>query len=433
MEINLSNNKKTANKGITLIALVITIIVLLILAGVSIAMLTGENGILTQANDAKTDTEIGEEKEQIRLAYNAAKIAAVVEGKSITATGLNAEFVTNGVNATASGSNPIKVVYGENTYTINETTGEITGPTTEEVVTGKWSEPYDIEGFTHIEGEWDTGYVIQDNVTKSEFVWIPVGGTINGTTINLERTFYDDNLMTDAWVSNMSGGAITSIDTFISMQFGFETKAAYWNAFAEVADYIEDFIDSVEENGGFYIGRYEASYLGGKVATVESTGTPRTSSSTTLTDGMLWNYISQTDALAKCEEMYDGHESGINSKLVNSYAWDTALKFIEVVEGKNVDTDSTEWGNYYDDEFSNTDGLINTGAFEETKACNIYDLAGNVLEWTTENIVVQGATSSVYRGGDCSDDGALDPAGVRVNVDPSFTNDYFGFRPLLFK
>ena len=65
------NTKINKNKGITLIALVITIIVLLILAGVSIAMLTGENGILTQAQNAKKETSIAEEKEQIALAYNA--------------------------------------------------------------------------------------------------------------------------------------------------------------------------------------------------------------------------------------------------------------------------------------------------------------------------------------------------------------------------
>ena len=63
---------KDMNKGITLIALVITIIVLLILAAVSIATLTGENGILTRANDAKTSTEIAEEKEKVELATVAA-------------------------------------------------------------------------------------------------------------------------------------------------------------------------------------------------------------------------------------------------------------------------------------------------------------------------------------------------------------------------
>ena len=63
---------KDTNKGITLIALVITIIVLLILAGISIATLTGENGILTRANDAKTSTEIAEEKEKVELSATAA-------------------------------------------------------------------------------------------------------------------------------------------------------------------------------------------------------------------------------------------------------------------------------------------------------------------------------------------------------------------------
>ena len=65
--------KKENNKGITLIALVITIIVLLILAGISIATLIGDNGILTKANEAKTGTVTREEKEQIGLAYNAAR------------------------------------------------------------------------------------------------------------------------------------------------------------------------------------------------------------------------------------------------------------------------------------------------------------------------------------------------------------------------
>ena len=63
---------KDMSKGITLIALVITIIVLLILAAVSIATLTGENGILTRANDAKTSTEIAEEREKVELAATAA-------------------------------------------------------------------------------------------------------------------------------------------------------------------------------------------------------------------------------------------------------------------------------------------------------------------------------------------------------------------------
>ena len=69
--MNKSNLKLTNNKkGITLIALVITIIVLLILTGITIAMLTGNNGILTRANDAKIETVVATVKENLQMEYN---------------------------------------------------------------------------------------------------------------------------------------------------------------------------------------------------------------------------------------------------------------------------------------------------------------------------------------------------------------------------
>ena len=77
------NKRLKQKKGITLIALVITIIVLLILAGVSIAMLTGDNGILTQANNAKTQTEIGTEKEQLSLAVTDVKTNGLAIGENL--------------------------------------------------------------------------------------------------------------------------------------------------------------------------------------------------------------------------------------------------------------------------------------------------------------------------------------------------------------
>ena len=70
---------KNKTQGITLIALVITIIVLLILAGVTIATLTGDNGILTRANNAKEQTENAEEKEKVKLSSTAALTKATGE------------------------------------------------------------------------------------------------------------------------------------------------------------------------------------------------------------------------------------------------------------------------------------------------------------------------------------------------------------------
>ena len=110
---------KKSSKGITLIALVITIIVLLILAGVSIATLTGENGILTRAGDAKTNTEIAEEKEAIGLAYNG--VMAENRGNGVSAGELQAELISNGYDVTASGSNPITVKFNDSqrVYTVD--------------------------------------------------------------------------------------------------------------------------------------------------------------------------------------------------------------------------------------------------------------------------------------------------------------------------
>ena len=84
-EKNITRTKKKEEKGITLIALVITIIVLLILAGVSIAMLTGENGILTKARLAKQKTDESGAIEKVQLAViscineNGLDISAVEE------------------------------------------------------------------------------------------------------------------------------------------------------------------------------------------------------------------------------------------------------------------------------------------------------------------------------------------------------------------
>ena len=200
---NLKEVNKSA-KGITLIALVITIIVLLILAGVSIATLTGENGILTRANDAKTQNQAGEEKEAIGLAYNG--VMAENKGEGITAGQLQDELRSNGyTNATAvdNGDGTITVTFGEasnrRVYTIDANgniydqtdedvtppTGEITldsaknesmvnetENTTVRVTDGTFTLP---GGFKVAEDSGETveeGIVIVDG-SGNEFVWVP--------------------------------------------------------------------------------------------------------------------------------------------------------------------------------------------------------------------------------------------------------------------
>ena len=117
---NLKKYSKNSN-GITLIALVVTIIVLLILAGISISMLSGDNGILQKATTAKTETEKSQEQEIVALAYNSALAKKVGNGDStsVTSEDMNTELANQG--ATASGSNPIKVTFTDSKrqYTIS--------------------------------------------------------------------------------------------------------------------------------------------------------------------------------------------------------------------------------------------------------------------------------------------------------------------------
>ena len=119
------------NKGITLIALVITIIVLLILAGVSIAMLTGQNGILTQASNAKSDTAKAEIAEKVNMAVQAAYAQKIADGSGVVAAALTEAEVANQYNtdngtglATAgTGSLTVKAssATGAATYTVTLT------------------------------------------------------------------------------------------------------------------------------------------------------------------------------------------------------------------------------------------------------------------------------------------------------------------------
>ena len=115
------------NKAITLIALVITIIVLLILAGVSIAMLTGQNGILTQAQKASEETEVASEKEAVSLAYTSAYTKNKGEG-NVTDIQMQEALDENGTDAKASGTGTLVVEFENGrTYMIDQN-GNVTGP-----------------------------------------------------------------------------------------------------------------------------------------------------------------------------------------------------------------------------------------------------------------------------------------------------------------
>ena len=344
--------KKEKNlNGITLIALVITIIVLLILAGVSIAMLTGENGIINQAMKAKENTKTSQDKEQIDLA----RLDAMVKASSNNQ-------ITN--------------------YTDNDTTIPIPA------------------GFapTGIDGENTVkdGFVIVDS-DGNEFVWIPC-----------TKEEYE--------------AASEEKSEWSSYQYEYDNKTWQDETIENTISY-EERLKSIETYKGFYVARYEAGipeyatdiYANSDGANYNRDGRNVTTYTPVSQKGFpVWNWISQTTSKEVAKKMVSN--STVQSYLIDSYAWNVTCKKI----GKNL-TNSTAWGNYCNNNTTNYEGLntlfavhsydttwhyadkynkgpvtgapknkgnnrleLATGSSEDFKAYNIYDLAGNMWEWTTE-------------------------------------------------
>lgn len=109
------------NKGITLIALVITIIVLLILAGVSIAMLTGNNGILTQANSAKDNTEKAEVVDRVNMAIQAAYADSLEKGTTFGIKAIVDQYNTDNGSGASGTASPITITLNEKNYDVKLT------------------------------------------------------------------------------------------------------------------------------------------------------------------------------------------------------------------------------------------------------------------------------------------------------------------------
>ncbi len=369
--MQIKNRKQKLNdKGITLIALVITIIVLLILAGVAIATLTGDNGILTKAVTAKEKTEKAAEDEATKL-----KILENI-GNYNTGTTV-AEAIKQ------------DLPYENNTPITDEFGNKITVPAGFKVIKDNPTDPTP---------SVKDGIVIQDVIYEgtfgSEFVWIPVGNIKTSetetVTINLSRYTFDSD-------GNETDQGSNKIDNYYTEDTQGNHGADYKNA---IATDIEDFKlkASAERSGGYYIGRYEARvenstldeteiqdpgpkgyYNGSDIMWTGYTGGQLVSKP----NSQVWNYVTQNKASELSKNMYTGKT--FTSDLMNSYAWDTAIVFIQKVTNEN----------YSNQNSLNQDNIANQGTNKlatanQDKICNIWDMSSNCFEWTTET------SSSIY-------------------------------------
>ena len=379
------------NAGITLIALIITVIVMLILAGVAINLTVGDNGIFKKSQEGAEIYKNSANNEAASLNSVDKEMGDLInqyQGGSSTPIEKPGKPDSNGI-------------YTENS-TINGGTPEAFNP---EIPKG--FKPVDVD--TAIWGDGSTqptqeavkaGLIIEDE-EGNQFVWIAV----DGETVKLGRYEFAE----EGTESEYTGLNIEEDDNDT------ENLKNYGNT---IAKDINAFKTSVANHGGYYIARYEASYgVDGKPNSKVSTSFSESSAPTV--EGQLWNNITQPDATTACRNMYDSNY-GVTSDLMNSYAWDTTIVFIQKYSG---DTDYSR-----QDGKSINSALANTGENGDEK-CHIQDMASNCYEWTTET----GSNAygrCVRRGGGYS--GSNICTSYRGAGSTSFTGMALAFRALLY-
>ena len=375
--------KEKFNQGITLVALVVTIVVLLILAGVSLNLVLGENGIISKAREASTKTVQAQQNSEIEMNLLEQELA----------------------NATKE-PDPAEGVKM---------------PT----------------GFYYVGGTKTSGIVISDNVNDkdkyknkavvgtdllgNQYVWIPC--TTDSTSSKLQyartewgveedgydnsRAIKDELTLTDASVTYSDADTANGINADVSKEIVAQIKAEK---------------TSVAKYGGYYIGRYEVG-KNGDTAVVKYNQTPYASITWSTAYGLAKKIITNSEA---------------TSYLCSSYAWDTAVNFIQNNStAKNYATSIEGFnGNWNPQAVKDPSGNVikpagtsqqlNTGL--TTQFCNIFDMGGNEAEFTTE---LNPGTSEtvVLRGGNYYNH---IPAGGRWDILSGYAYIHYGFRATLF-
>ena len=392
-------------KGITLIALVITIVVLLILAGVSLSLVIGNDGILTRSKDTANKYGRQAENEQ--------------QGLNDVETWLGQQF---GENA-GSGENTGVIKVPVNTKATSNGTIDGKEPNINNPIIPKNYIPINSGNAnwgdgnnSPAQGSVDNGLVIKDS-DNNEWVWIPVeASTLSNMYVTSTKTdgegFYVNSSVTTKIYTNTTTivreGDTVTISRGTPGTTGwrdpdlivFDQREAYYKTILEFEDaqstaeaYSRDYanmIASIQKYGGFYIGRYELS----------NEGVQKDKESLT---NINWYYLYK-----KCKSLNASEK--VESRMIYSIQWDLACDFISKKGEQKSITDSRSWGNYNDsispankgnyEKASNTASKKkNTGSNEAWKANNIYDLAGNCWELCQEafmngNRVGRGSTYS---------------------------------------
>jgi len=445
--------KLKESKGITLIALVITIIVLLILAGVTIATLTGDNGILGKANDAKTQTEQAKEDENLKIAIAG---SYGTDGK-LNLKDLKDNLKNQGI-LTNSNEFPLEVTVNGEKKKIDangniiesiqslKTKGTVFKDTTtlEDTYGNQVKIPKGFKIANDSATDVTGGIVIEDaTYTKtigSQFVWIPVGTGENAIKKANKETV-DIALGRYIFTQNSDGTITTS--EYSSRYCTEDTTASHNSDYKNaIAKDIEQFKTSVKNNHGYYIGRYEAGVVDYNSSVLTSNTNKETNWTGYIGDNIklvckkeqqVWNYVTQNKASELSRDMY-GSEAKVTSDLINSYAWDTAIVFIQEC---GTESNSSTYSSTVGESSTSTSAPQTTGTnilkatSKVDKQCNIFDMAGNCYEWTTET-ESEFYNPCVVRGGVYCGSSSVDCTSLRANNLTSDARSISSFRPLLY-
>ena len=376
-------------KGITLVALVVTIVVLLILAGVSINLVLGNNGIIIKAKEAAEKTAEAQEKEMTE------RNLLEQELENSLATPTPKPQPTDGVKIPA--------------------------------------------GFYYVGGTKTSGIVISDNendkdkyknkadvgtdLLGNQYVWIPC--TTDNTSSDLQYTRTEWGVEVDGDDNSRAiKDELTLTDTSVTYSDVDTANGINADVSKEIVAQIKTEKASVAKYGGYYIGRYEVG-RNSDTAVVKYNQTPYA--------GITWS-----TAYGLAKKIITNSE--VNSYLCSSYAWDTAVNFIQNNStAKNYATSITGFnGNWNSQEVKDpsenvikpagTSQQLNTGL--TTQFCNIFDIGGNEAEFTTE--LNPGTSETVVLRGGYYYDYDNFPAGYRWDLNSGRAYIGGGFRATLF-
>lgn len=417
------------NKGVTLIALAVTIVVMLILAGVTISVLNGENGIVKQAQKAKEESKIKELKEKVRIDI-AGKRVENINGElrvSVLKEILDKYFDNVPVETQITSETELKAKeeYGKYEMKISDIdVGEITYETSYTIFKDVNGEQVPIpEGYIVSENSDENivnkGLVVSDS-RGNEYVWISCTVDSSSNKLQYKRTEWGvEKDGTDN--SRAIKDELTLKDIDVTYSKTDTDNGINEEISKEIVAQINAEKESIKKYGGYYIGRYEVG-KDNKTAVIKAEQEPYVN--------IKW---SKAYELAKGI----GGGEGATTYLCSSYSWDTAINFIQNTTGKNYATSIIGFnGNWKSQEVKDSSGKVikpvntaqrlNTGL--TTALCNIYDMGGNVGEFTTE--LNPGTSETVVLRG-CYYHHDF-PAGHRWDVNSGVAGSDSGFRATLF-